>query len=219
VSEEKCYNCFRPKKTCYCKYIVPVETGIKFVFLMHPKEAYHQKTGTGRLAALSLPGSEIIIGIDFTENKRVKEILENPDYFPVLMYPDENAWSAEKMGFHEVIGNKTLVIFLVDATWFFAKKMLRLSPILHTIPKFSFRAGYRSQYEFKTQPAPECLSTIETCYYVIKELQEKGIAKKGNPEPLMNVFHKMIDYQLESEKARINLGIPNRYIRENRNID
>ncbi len=214
MPEEKCYKCFRPKKTCYCKYIVPVETGIKFVFLMHPKEAYHQKTGTGRLAALSLPGSEIIIGIDFTQNKRVKEILENPDYFSVLMYPDEKAWTAEKPGFHEAIGNKTLVIFLVDATWFFAKKMLRLSPNLHTIPKFSFQAGYRSQYEFKTQPAPECLSTIETCYYVIKELQKEGISKAGDTEPLLNVFHKMIDYQLESEKLREKSGIPNRYIRE-----
>ena len=28
---------------------------------MHPKEAYKQKTGTGRLAALSLAGAEIIV--------------------------------------------------------------------------------------------------------------------------------------------------------------
>ena len=58
---EKCYHCFRPKETCYCKDILPFDTEIHFVFLMHPKEAYKQKTGTGRLASLSLKNSEILI--------------------------------------------------------------------------------------------------------------------------------------------------------------
>ena len=42
----KCYRCFRPEKSCYCKYINPFDCGIKFVILMHPKEAFKQKTGT-----------------------------------------------------------------------------------------------------------------------------------------------------------------------------
>ena len=54
-----------------CDMIIPADTGIKFVFLMHPKEAYHQKTGTGRLTNISLCDSEIIIGIDFSENARL----------------------------------------------------------------------------------------------------------------------------------------------------
>ena len=90
---EKCYKCFRPMETCYCKHIVPIETGVKFVFLIHPKEAYKQKTGTGRLAHLSLPDSELIIGIDFTHNKRLNELINNPEYFPVVMYPGKDARS------------------------------------------------------------------------------------------------------------------------------
>jgi len=208
---EKCYKCFRPIKSCYCKYIVPVKTSVKFVFLMHPKEAYKQKTGTGRLASLSLPGSEIIIGVDFTKNTRVLELLSDSTYYPVLMYPDKNAWTAQKEGFKAAIGNKKLLVFLVDATWFFAKKMLRLSPNLHSIPKVSFTAGYRSQYTFKTQPAKECLSTIETCYYLLNELQAGFIIPKTDTEPLMSIFHRLVNYQLESEKQRQASGQPSRY--------
>jgi DTW domain-containing protein YfiP len=178
---------------------------------MHPKEAYKQKTGTGRLASLSLLGSEIIIGVDFTQNAQVLELLSNPKYYPVLMYPDKNAWSAQKEGFKAAIGDKTLLVFLVDATWFFAKKMLRLSPNLQTIPKVSFDRAYRSQYIFKTQPAKECLSTIETCYYLLNELQEKTIIPKVDTEPLMHIFHRLVNYQLESEKLRQISGSPSRY--------
>ena len=44
---EVCWKCHRPVASCYCKYTAPVESGIKFVFLMHPKEARKQKTHAG----------------------------------------------------------------------------------------------------------------------------------------------------------------------------
>ncbi len=208
----KCYKCFRPLKSCYCKYITEIDTNVKFVFLMHPKEAYHQKTGTGRLSHLSLKNSEIIIGINFNENERLWELINNPDYYPVLLYPDENAWTAQKEGFAQEIGNRTLLVIVVDATWFCAKKMLKLSTRLKTLPKLSFKSGYRSQFTFKRQPAEECLSTIESCYYLIKELQNIGIANpEVSPEGLITVFKKMIEYQLESEKERIAQGLPCRH--------
>lgn len=212
---EKCLLCFRPKTSCYCKYIKPFDTGVKFVFIMHPKEAKKQRTGTGRLAHLTLIDSEIIVGIDFTQNKRLNDLISDPKYFPLLLYPDENALCSstkeegEKM--KNVIGNKIPLIIVVDATWFFAKKMIRLSQNLHNLQKLSFSANYRSQYKFKTQPAPECLSTIESCYYLIKELVSSGVAKNVDPQPLMDVFAKMVDFQLESQKQRELSGEPDRY--------
>ncbi len=210
----KCYRCFRPLKSCYCKYIKPFDPGAKFIILMHPKEAYKQKTGTGRLTHLSLIDSEILIGINFTNNERLNELISDDKYFPVLLYPDENAWTAKSLAENSpVVSGKKLLIIVVDATWFFAKKMVKLSENLHELPKISFRSGYRSQFTFKQQPAEECLSTIESCYYLIKELQAAGIGTDANPESLMEVFKRMVDFQLESEKERLEAGIPNRYNR------
>ena len=121
----RCMKCFRPVKTCYCKYIEPFDSGVKFVFLMHPKEAFKQRTGTGRLAHLTLLNSEILIGIDFTDNKRLNDLLNDSAYIPLLLYPGEDAWSAqtesEGQALKEMLGNKTLLVIVVDSTWFFAK--------------------------------------------------------------------------------------------------
>lgn len=203
----RCYRCFRPISSCLCDEIAPVETGIKFVFLMHPKEAYRQKTGTGRLSALSLADSEIIIGIDFSHNARLNELLSGKGagegLFPVVLYPSRDAFFTDSPSFREAIGNQRLMVILVDATWFFARKMVKLSANLHNLPKVSFKAPYRSQFEFKRQPAPECLSTIESTYYLLEELKEAGIARpEADVTPLMRTFRHMVSYQLSREQER-----------------
>ena len=68
----RCPDCFRPESNCLCAYTKQIDSGIKFVFLMHPKEAKRQRTGTGRLSRITLKDSEIIMGIDFTNDKRLK---------------------------------------------------------------------------------------------------------------------------------------------------
>ena len=213
---EKCPACFRPLSSCYCKYIEKITTDVHFVFLMHPKEAYHQKTGTGRLAHLTLTDSEIIIGIDFTNNTKVKELLSSSDYFPLLLYPDKKAWTAtsineENLTLKEKKGNRKLLVFVIDATWFFAKKILRLSPNIYNLPKISFEGKYLSQFEFKTQPAPECVSTIESCYYLLNELAAAKVIVPVNTAPLMNIFKRMVKFQIESQKQREINGEPDRY--------
>lgn len=206
---ELCFKCLRPQASCYCKYIKPVNTKVKFVFLMHPKEAKQQRTGTGRLASLSLPGSEIIMGVDFTENPRVKKLLADPTYYPVLLYPGDDAWNSTKEGFAETIKDKTLLVFIVDSTWACSKKIIKLSENIKSLPKFSFNGSYKSIFTFKHEPAEYCVSTIESCYYLIKELQDAGIEDKNvNPEPLIDVFKEMIMFQIKKENERIESGQP-----------
>jgi DTW domain-containing protein len=207
----RCYRCFRPTKFCFCDSIVPIDTGIRFVFLMHPKEAFHQKTGTGRLTCISLKDAEIIVGIDFTENERLNELLSGKGagagLYPVVLYPSRDAYFTDSPSFREAIGDKTLLVIVVDATWFFAAKMVELSANLHGLPKVSFKKEYRSRYEFKRQPAPQCLSTIESTYYLIAELQEAGIAKaEADASGLLSTFRLMVNRQLEAEKARLECG-------------
>lgn len=210
-----CYKCMRPKANCFCKYITPVDCKVKFIFLMHPKEAKHQRTGTGHLAHLSLPGSELIVGIDFTKNDHVCKLLSDPQYYPVLLYPGQNAWTADRAGFKEAIGGRTLLVFVIDSTWFCSKKMIRYSTNILALPKISFSGSYRSIYTFKHEPKEYCVSTIESCYYLIKELQAASIVdNKVDPEPLLFVFKKMIQFQLGKENERIDLGLPSTHAKD-----
>ena len=98
---ERCYKCFRPISHCLCEYAKPeIDSGIKFLFLMHPKEAKHQRTGTGRLSHVALKDSEILVGLDFSKDQRFNQLMNDPQYFPVMMYPGEDAWTAKKEGFY-----------------------------------------------------------------------------------------------------------------------
>lgn len=203
----KCYKCFRPVKSCYCKDITPIDTGIKFVLLMHPKEAFKQKTGTGRLTALSLIDSEIIIGTDFTRHKRVNALIsgvgEFAQYYPVLLFPSKDACFADTPSLRQAIGSKKLMVLLVDATWFLAQKMLKFSKNLMHLPKLSFKNEYRSQFHIKLQPDPSYLSTIESTCYLINELKTAGIARSdADPAGLMSVFQKMVTFQQRCTQMR-----------------
>ena len=206
---EICYKCFRPKASCYCKYTAPVNCNVKFIFLMHPKEAKRQRTGTGRLASLCLPDSEIITGIDFTKNERLCALLRDPQYYPVLLYPGEDAHTASSPILKQNLSDRKLLVIIIDSTWFCSKKMLRYSTNVSSLPKFSFYGKYKSIFTFKHEPSEYCISTIESCYYLIKELQENYLApKEADPEPLLTVFKRMIQFQLEKENERIESGLP-----------
>jgi DTW domain-containing protein YfiP len=163
---------------------------------MHPQEAYKQKTGTGRLAKLSLKNSELIIDEGFNHQVLVNMLLENPDYYPVILYPGINTVQVEDPGFKFGVGTKKLLVFIIDATWAKSRKMMRLSTKLRDLPKISFQNAYRSQFSIKRQPHSHCLSTIESTYYLIHELQNAGFIDSFiNPEGLMTVFKKMVAFQ------------------------
>ncbi len=210
----RCYKCFRPEEFCLCEYAKPeVNSGVKFIFLMHPKEAKHQRTGTGRLSHLALTDSEILTGLDFardggpapySDSRRLFDLLNDKKYFPVLMYPGDDAWTVKKEGFSQAVAGKILMPIIIDATWFCSRKIIEHNQFLLRLPKMSFADNYSSIFTFKHEPRPEYISTIESCYYLIKELQSAGLVKDDvNPEPLMNVFKKMISDQLRAENERV----------------
>jgi len=201
---ERCLKCFRSLGSCYCKYITPVDPGVKFVFLMHPHEAKRQRTGTGRLACLSLTGSEIIVDKSFDDNKRTQSLISDPGYYPMVLYPGEGACSAESFNFESNLEGRILLIFLIDATWVMARKMMFRSPGLQELPRLTFDKEYRSRFKIKTQPADYCLSTIESSYYLMKELQNSGVCDPAlDGEGLITVFDRMVKFQIESKEKRL----------------
>ncbi len=210
-----CTKCLRPIQNCFCKYLTPFDCGVKFVFLMHPKEAKRQRTGTGRISHAGLIDSEIIVGIDFTQNERLCALLSDEQYFPMLLYPGEDAWTAKKEGFAETVAGKKLLVIVIDSTWFCSKKMIQYSTNVMALPKLSFSGEYRSIFTFKREPKPEYISTIESCYYLIKELQAAEVVQNQcDPECLMTAFKEMIKFQLQKENDRIAGLLPNTHFHD-----
>jgi DTW domain-containing protein YfiP len=183
---ETCYQCYRPKTSCLCHEVNTYETNTRIVILMHPMERQKVKNNTGRLTHLALSNSEVITDIDFTQNKRVNELIENDECS--ILYPSKEAHNISQTPLES---KDNRVIFVIDATWPCAKKMMKLSKNLHPLPRISFDTTQTSRYRIKQQPHDLCLSTIEACYELLIQMNEIP-----DDERFLNPFMKMIEYQV-----------------------
>ena len=187
-----------PKSTCICKHIRPFQTKTRFIILMHPKEYKKEKNGTGHMTKLQLENSEIIVGVDFTNNNRVNEILTKEKSCSFLLYPGKDNFNLSIRKSSEInsfMGNNPH-IFLLDGTWPCARKMLKLSKNLQKLNRVSFDNKIKSKFIIKQQPESLCLSTIESVYTVLNLLKE-GDLEQCETKGFLIPFEKMIEYQLE----------------------
>ncbi len=195
---KNCYKCMRPSSTCICKHISPVQTKTRFIILMHPKEYKKEKNGTGHMTTLQLENSEIIVGVDFTNNSRVNEILTKENSSSFLLYPGKDNFNLsvrESSELNPFMGDNPY-IFILDGTWPCARKMLKLSKNLQQLKRVSFDNEIKSKFIFKQQPEPLCLSTIESVYTVMNLLKE-GALEQCDTKDFLIPFEKMIEYQVE----------------------
>ena len=188
----------RPSSTCICKHINPVQTKTRFIILMHPKENRKEKIGTGHMTKLQLENSEIIVGVDFSNNNRVNEILNEEKRSSFLLYPGKNNFNLSIRKSSEVISFMGINpnIFLLDGTWPCARKMLHQSKNLQKLKRVSFDNKIKSKFIIKQQPASLCLGTIESVYTVLNLLKESGI-EQCETKTFLIPFEKMIEYQVQ----------------------
>jgi DTW domain-containing protein YfiP len=194
----KCYKCMRPSSACICAHISPLRTKTRFIILMHPKEYKKEKNGTGHMTKLQLENSEIIVGVDFTNNIRVNEILNEEKSCSFLLYPGKDNFNLSIRKNSEINSfmGKNPHIFLLDGTWPCARKMLRLSKNLQELKRMSFDNKIKSKFIIKQQPESLCLSTIESVYTVLNLLKEVDL-EQCETKSFLIPFEKMIEYQLE----------------------
>lgn len=179
-------------------------TRTRFAFLMHPKEFKEEKAGTGRLTHLCLPNSELHMGKGFDDHEAVQMLLRDPRYFPVLLYPGHEALNlstvqkddAPLSTFTAQRAQRTLLVFLLDATWSGARKMLRLSPSLQRLPRLMFTPSAPSRYIIKQQPVEGCLSTLEAVHELLTVLARTGLDHYEDPAQLLGLFQRMQDFQI-----------------------
>ncbi|HVZ86387.1 MAG TPA: tRNA-uridine aminocarboxypropyltransferase [Polyangia bacterium] len=182
-----CERCRRPQSVCYCEHLVSLETRTRVVLLQHPRES-HVPIGTARLAHLCLPGSELHVGVDFSDDSQVRAALEDDAGRPAyLLFPGPNAVD---LSVAPPPGPITLVV--VDGTWWQARKLLKRNARLRELPQIRFTPPALSNYRIRKEPADHCVATVEALSLVLGALE-------GAPErfaALLRPFEAMIDTQI-----------------------
>jgi len=205
-----CYRCFWPQSLCWCSSLRPMATRTRFVFLMSPKEFKEEKAGTGRLTHLCLPNSELHMGQGFEQDEAVQALLADPANHCVLLYPGATALNLTAAGseagtdagaglaaLRTQLTTRRLVVFLLDATWGGARKLLRLSPGLQRLPRIMFTPTSPSRYIIKQQPQEGCLSTLEAVHELLLVLARTGLDDYPDSEQLLALFQRMQDFQMK----------------------
>ncbi len=165
---------------------------------MHPKEYKKEKNGTGIMTKLQLNNAEIVVGVDFTNNKRINNIIANKENSSFLLYPGKESFnlSTRKKTEIESLLLKNPHIFILDGTWPCARKMLKLSKNLQKLNRISFDNKIKSKFIIKQQPESLCLSTIESVFTVLNLLKKAEIEDCDTSNFLVP-FEKMIAHQLD----------------------
>jgi DTW domain-containing protein YfiP len=183
-------------------------TRTKFVFLMHPYEFKRVKANTGRLTHLCLTDSAIHMGVGFDADETVQALINDPQNYPVMLYPTSGARDLSKGQLHAAdFAGRRLVVFLLDATWRLARTMWRSSPSLHRLPRIMFSNAAPSRYVIKQQPEPGCLSTLEATHELLLALERSGLDQYAFPEQLLSLFLRMQDVQLRCIAENKRAGI------------
>ena len=179
-----------------CGYIKAFNTNTKFVILMHPKEFKKVKNNTGHFTNLSLENAELFVGIDFTDNKRINEIIATHNSY--ILFPSSHAINLSKTNpISTCQDSKNMAIFLIDSTWTCINKIFRQSENLQKLQHMSFESSRVSQYKIKEQPKSNYLSTMESTLVVLELLNSWHVEKieQTKLDGFLNPFVKMIEYQ------------------------
>jgi DTW domain-containing protein YfiP len=185
-----------------------METRTRIVLLMHPKEYKRQRTGTGRLACINLAKAEIVPGLALDGHPRVRELLDDPGNAAFMLYPSPGAIDlGEADGAPRLareLGERNLVVFLVDSTWACSRAVLRESPRLAGLPRLRFSPQAASRWVIKRQPRDYCLATIEAIHELLCALEGSGLDSYPDKGRLLEAFAAMQGYQVERAEAARN---------------
>lgn len=205
MSNPRCIKCFHKLSNCYCRLIQSFDPKIRFVILIQYREA-RRHIATGRLSHLCLQNSELIRGYDYTLHPRVNEILADPRYFPVVLYPGAHSLNLTQLPAASrgalFPKDREPVIFVIDGTWISARKIMQKSQNLHKLPRICFDPPHLSRFRLRKQPEAFCYSTVEAIHQTIELMGTNfqfDIAGRKHDQ-MLEVFDFMEERQIQLSK-------------------
>jgi len=205
-SRDMCWNCYRAKAVCFCSRVRPFKSPIEFVLLVHPKES-RSRIGTARIVERSISNCRLLVGNgpEFDEHPEIQSLIKSDKHSLWLLFPGTNALNLSTAPLELVTErfapDRIPVVFVVDGTWTFARKMIRESRFLQKLPQLMFEREQPSTYRFREQPHKLCLSTVEAVHTLIDLFEFRGICNSSERthDEMLRVFDWIVQLQLAAK--------------------
>ena len=173
-----------------CRALMQIRTRV--VVLMHHRERF-LTTNTARLAALTLPGSEIRIRGLQSKPFDPSGILEDTRQ-PLLLYPSEEAVPLSPEYVRGLGRDVTLIV--PDGSWRQASKVAKREPFLKDVPHVTLPEDKISSYQLRREPKESGLATFEAIARALRFLESPGIRAS-----LEGLFNLMVNRTMDSRRG------------------
>jgi hypothetical protein len=146
------------------------------------------------MAHLAVLGSQLRVGIEFDADPVVTALRADSVRRSVVLYPSPGSRPAEELRSIAV----PLRIFILDGTWWQAKKLWQRNAWLHALPAYRLTPSAPGQYRIRREPAAHCLATIEA----VAQLLDAMDGEKGEHAPMLRPFFAMVDQQIAHAQSK-----------------
>jgi DTW domain-containing protein YfiP len=193
----------------------PFSAPADFALIVHPDEV-NSTVGTAWILRRSISNLKWIRsnGKSLDQDPNFLDLVDATETVPLLLFPGPRALNlnqASEEDWHYAVPSRRRPLFIVvDGTWTQARSMLRRSSILSSLPRVSFETDRLSEYGFKKQPHPSCLSSVEGVHRVIESLASRGwgpLPALREHDQMITIFKAMARFQIEQEKVRCQVPV------------
>jgi DTW domain-containing protein YfiP len=196
-----CYRCWKPRVTCVCGSLSPVDNRTEVFVLQHPREHQHP-IGTARFAELGLRRSRVEVAWNASAREDEPPAWLEPD--TALLYPAEHARDVRELRPDE----RPRRLLVLDGTWHTARTLYRDKRWLRALPHLRVQPEAPGRYRIRREPQADYLSTIEAIVEALRVLEPETRGLSG----LIEAFDAMIDAQIayttnRSGQRRQRLGL------------
>lgn len=182
--KNRCPNCLVHLEDCYCAEIHPLKLATKVSIIMHKKERF-LTSNTAMLAQKALGNSEIFLR-GYSNQKISDSFLEEKNYQPLFLYPDEDAIELTPEFLSSM--SKPINLIVPDGTWRQAKKIHTREASVSHIQKVKLTSTPKTIYPLRRQKFEYGLCTLEAIAYAL------GIIENKNAQDfLLGQLKRMID--------------------------
>ncbi|GHG77194.1 tRNA-uridine aminocarboxypropyltransferase [Comamonas sp. JC664] len=165
ASRPRCLRCNLSRHLCLCDAIPQVRTRTRILLLQHVMEIA-KKSNTGRVAALALVNSKLIIhgspSGDFD-----MELLSEPGTW--LLYPDGPSAPPDAPPPRQLV--------VLDASWSQARRMTQRVPVLRTLPRLALPAPEPGLLRLREPSHPSGMSTLDAVARAVAALEGPDVAE------------------------------------------
>lgn len=182
---QKCPNCLRPQRVCYCHTITRINNRWPVTILQHPSETQHA-IGTARIAYLSLQHCQLLNSNQTEDQSLLTQTLKQK---PILIYPGEDSTPLEEA----TLSPSTPLLF-IDASWRKSRRLLFENPALAALPKIQLKPIAQSRYQIRKQPNADAISTLEAIVQTLSALE----LNEEKYQPMLATMDWMIDQQIKA---------------------